>query len=80
MLGLLSGSILSIAESKFGIPYPKWAGTSGYFPTIIFLANWCKLWALNGGCRALISYNKTPNDQISDLKLYGFDYIISGDR
>lgn len=76
----MSGSILSIADNKLGIPYPKWVGTSGYFPTIIFLASWCKLYALNGGYNALISYRRTPNDQISDLKLYGFDWIISGER
>jgi len=80
MLGLLSGSVLSIDLSKLRTFELKWAGMSEYFPTIIFLARSWRELALKGGYKEHISYKRTPSDQISLLKLYGKLLIISGDK
>jgi len=51
------------------VEWEKFGGKGLYLPAIILYASWWSDWALKGGCRAAISYSKTPSDQISDLKL-----------
>lgn len=56
-----------------------WAGMGAYVPRTIFIPRAEMLPASKGGFSAHSSYRITPNDQMSDSKLYGLFWIISGE-
>ena len=53
-------------------------GRGGNLPLQIYKESKCIEDPSNGAFKAQSSYNKTPRDQTSDLKLYGQPSIISG--
>lgn len=80
MFTLSYGFTLSIALMIFHVLESKWSGTLGTLPLWIFLNRFNFVFDLNGGSRAYNSYNSTPRDQISALKLYFLPSVISGGK
>ncbi len=69
IVGLLNGSTYNMVLIKSFIPLENTLGISLKFPLIIFKHKYYNESASKGGFNAHNSYNTTPNDHISDLKL-----------
>lgn len=68
MLGLLFGSTFNIFEIRILNSFEKQDGIGLYWALTIFIDRVAILFPSKGIFRQHISYNSTPNDQISDLK------------
>ena len=70
-VGLLEGLMLKHWETSCRNPLLHVEGRGEYAPLTIFIESMCKLGASKGGLSAISSYNMTPIDHTSVLKVYG---------
>ena len=80
MFSLSFGSTRNMAFNNFLI-FLSYSGSNyGTFPLYILPNNFTWVFPWNGGSRAHSSYKSTPRDQISDLKLYAWPKVSSGEK